>query len=216
MLELRTYTKAELTEILGTKSKQGIERRLSRSGVEYDENGRGDNLSITITKIGNPFKWFCILDLGIPPQTDFRKLREFYYYFFCDEEFSAMPFEVKEHRMDEQGKHISRQTISNYERYLTRNNLIAPSSFNCVYYFADKDKQRFCDETEYKEAWAEYWKHKEEFFWSSICISLMKDKYGGVAKKRFIPERNAIEADTINLLIDLVTDGMEEDFTIDF
>ena len=44
----------------------------------------------------------------------------------------------------------------------------------------------------------------------------MKDKYGGVAKKRYVPEYNAIEADTINYLVDLVIDGMEDDFTITF
>lgn len=216
MLEERTYTKVEIVQILRTKSIEGIKRKLSRYDVEFDDSGRGDNLSITIRKIRNPFKVFCILDLGIPAQTDFKKLREFYYYFFCDEEFSAMPFEVKQRRLEEQGTNISRQTISNYERYLTENNLIAPSSSNCIYYFADKDKQRFCDEAEYKEAWADYWKHKDELLWSNICIALMKDKYGGVAKKRYVPEYNAIEADTINYLIDLVIDGMENDFTITF
>ena len=27
----------------------------------------------------------------------------------------------------------------------------AATSSNCIYYFADKDKQRFCDEADYKE-----------------------------------------------------------------
>lgn len=43
MLEIgRSYSKTEMTQILATKSKQGIDRKLSRYGVEFDVCGRGE------------------------------------------------------------------------------------------------------------------------------------------------------------------------------
>ena len=42
MLELRDYSIAELRTILGTKDKQGIDRKLTGYGVAFSSAGYGD------------------------------------------------------------------------------------------------------------------------------------------------------------------------------
>ena len=85
MLEVRKYSIAELSTILGSTGKQAIDRKLERYGVEYTSTGRGQSLVYDITKISDPFKVYCITKLGIPAQANFEKIRNLYYYFFCDE-----------------------------------------------------------------------------------------------------------------------------------
>ena len=60
MLEPRDYTKNEISGILGTKDKQGIDRKLQRYGVDFTSTGRGENRVYTIKNIPFPFKVFCI------------------------------------------------------------------------------------------------------------------------------------------------------------
>ena len=94
MIELRSYKRAELSAILNTNSRQGMLRKLDRWGVSYTDEGRGNNLVITITEIANPFKVYCITELDFDAGCDFQKVRNLLYYFFNDEEFMAMPDEV--------------------------------------------------------------------------------------------------------------------------
>ena len=47
----------------------------------------GANLKFTIQNIHDPFRVFCILELSYSPQTDFRKLAYFLYYYMNDVEF---------------------------------------------------------------------------------------------------------------------------------
>lgn len=210
MLEEKTYTRAEMAHILGTNSKSGMKNKLLTCGIHGHFDGRGDEMTITIPSIPDPFKFFCIYDLGVDPHTDFLKLRELYFYYFCDIEFRAMPDEVKEHRMKGWGHSLTRQSIRKYEKYLEDNNLVG-DTFEYIYYFANEDHQRICDEEEYKEAWREYWNSMEENFHYSLgCILMMKDKYGGVAKKQAIPDTNALEAEKVNQLIELVVKDIEK------
>ena len=88
MLELRDYSIAELRTILGTKDKQGIDRKLIGYGVEFSSAGYGDRRIYTITRIPNPFKVYAITKLGIPAQADFTKIQNLYFYFFCVEGFA--------------------------------------------------------------------------------------------------------------------------------
>ena len=162
MLEVGTYTQAEMRELLGTRATQGINRKLDRYGVIYERKGRGSNATYAIQAIGDPFKMFAITRLGFDGNTDFRKLRNLYYYFFNDEEFSAMPDEVKEVRMKENGKPVSRQVIARYLSVLERNELINRHTNNFIYYFAYKQTQRIVEREEYSRAWREYWKDKRE------------------------------------------------------
>lgn len=54
MIEIREYTKEEISDILHTNGKQGIDRKLNRYGIEFTSNGRGANLMYSINKITNP------------------------------------------------------------------------------------------------------------------------------------------------------------------
>ena len=91
MLEIgRSYSKTEMTQILAAKSKQGIDRKLSRYGVEFDGCGRGEKAIYTIKKMADPFKIFAITELDCDGNTDFTKLRNFIYHFFEDEIFMTI------------------------------------------------------------------------------------------------------------------------------
>lgn len=121
MLEVRTYSYAELSEIMGTRDPQGISNRLKRWGVVFTKSGRKPNITFQITEITDPFKVFCILDLGCPAQTDFNKMANVFYYILNDEQFRELPDERLELLFAQQGQPVSRQTISNYFAYLIRN-----------------------------------------------------------------------------------------------
>ena len=114
MLECRTYSYAELSALLHTRDRQGIVRRFERWEVKYTTTGRGTGQKFAITEIGNPFKVYCILDLGFSPQTDFTKLAFFTYYLLCDDEFQQLPSAQMEEYLRADGHTLSRQTISNY------------------------------------------------------------------------------------------------------
>ena len=132
------YAKPEMTRIFGTKDKQGLDRKLNRYGISYEVCGRGEGAVYKIKSMTDPFKVFAITELGFDANTDFTKLRNFYYHFFEDEVFMAMPDEVKEVRMRKMGQDVSRQTIATYTRRLEANDLINRNTKNFIYYFAYK------------------------------------------------------------------------------
>jgi hypothetical protein len=211
MLELRTYTKAELVEIFGTKDKQGLTRKLQRYGIKYQTAGRGENLTFTITETADPFKVFCIDELGYDGRTDFVKLRNFLYCFLNDDEFRAMPDEVKEQRMKESGKPMCRQTIAGYIAKLDAQNLIDRNSGEYIYYFAYKDTQRIATRQEYSEAWKEYWEAKAAGANSMEAIGFMRFLHGGVARKQAIPQINGIFLEKLNRLNAAVCQSIENE-----
>lgn len=212
MLELRTYNIDEINAILGTTNRQGIQRKLNRYGVEYSVSGWGTKTKFEIKNIEDEFKLFCILDLGMSANTDFNKFLYFLYYFLNDEDFRWLPDEILEIKMNEREIHISRQTIANYKRVLSRLNLFAKVG-DYVYYFARRNNQIITDETIYKKAWREYWENKNNGIDSQEAICIMCAKYGGVAKKQAIMIGNAIYADTINKLNDMVCHAVEKDLS---
>ena len=48
MLELKEYTKPEMSEILGTKSVTNIKNKLKRYDVDFEVSGRGEKALFTI------------------------------------------------------------------------------------------------------------------------------------------------------------------------
>ena len=78
MLELKTYQKAELSALFGTRNTQGLERKMERYGITFEKSGRGNRATYTITAIKDPFKIFCITELDFDGGTDFHKVRNFY------------------------------------------------------------------------------------------------------------------------------------------
>lgn len=211
MIELREYSRFEMAAILKTNNKQNMTRKLERWGITYTTKGRGSKLKFTITDIADPFKVYCITELGLPAGTDFRLFRDFCYYFFNDEEFMAMPDEVKEHRLDANSKHISRQTIANYTAKLAERNLITRHSGEYIYYFAYRNTQRITDREEYLEAWHDYWKDIDAGCFSIEAICHMRAKYGGVARKQEKPLVNAIYLNEISTICDLIQESIEKD-----
>ena len=211
MLEERKYTIAEMREIMGTQGRQGIRRRLQSYEVKFKESGRGDSVIYDIKKITDKFKVFCIVDLGFPSQTDFKKLKYFMYYFFCDETFAQIPDEAKEAKLREDDRNISRQTVSNYIERLNRLNLISTRTDNYVYYFARGGNRRAATKEEYNKAWHEYWERKNMEWCSEQAILAMCCDYGGVAKKYPIPEWNGIFMKEIHYIIDLVSESIENE-----
>ena len=211
MLELRDYSKAELVEIFGTEDAQGLKRKLQRYGIKFQTTGRGQNLTFTITETADPFKVFCIDELGYDGRTDFVKLRNFMYCFLNDDEFRAMPDEVKEQRMKESGKPMCRQTIAGYIAKLDAQNLIDRNSGEYIYYFAYKDTQRIATRQEYSEAWKEYWEAKAAGANSMEAIGFMRFLHGGVARKQAIPQINGIFLEKLNRLNAAVCQSIENE-----
>ena len=205
------YSKPEMTHIFGTKDKQGLERKLSRYGISFDVCGRGEKSTYTITGLTDTFKVFAITELGFDANTDFTKLRNFYYHFFEDEVFMAMPDEVKEVWMRKLGHPISRQTIATYISRLERNNLINRYTTQYIYYFANKDAQRLCDRDEYVTAWCNYWDDISMELTPYDAINNMRIYHGGVARKQPIPEINGIYNNKIEYMLSLIQNSIEND-----
>lgn len=209
MLEIKTYTKAEIETILNTRGKQNVTRKLDRYEVEYETCGRR-NYEVIIRNIRNPFKLYCIMDMGIPAQTDFTKFRDFLYYFFCDEEFPLLPDEKKSVRMNEYGTPVSRQTISKWINRLSDRGWIGISAeFN--YYFSYKGEIIHTDQETYCKAWREYWGIVHQNKSSSDGINIMIYNYGGIARKHPLPKQNAFCIDEIKYVTDLVVESVEKE-----
>ena len=214
MLQLRTYSFSELKEVLGTKDKQATDRKLTRYGVEYASTGWADNREYTITRIPDPFRLYCVLVLGTPPQADFEKIRNLYYYFFCVEGFTDLPLIEMAKVMEKEGVPASRQFVSKWIEYLRHLDYINFTQSECEYYAISRDEQdnRICksiSRTDYLHAWAIY------FEWRDIegCVlayARMYNSIGGHPYKKPIYQQNALMAAEIQELIDIIIDTLPE------
>lgn len=211
MIEIRTYTYDEMSAILGTRSNQGIKRKLDKYEIECNISGRGCYMKYDIISIAKPFTVCCITELGMPAQTDFYKFRNFLYYFMNDDEFRWLPDEIIESRMHEKDRPISRQTITKYKRRLEKQEIISISGEPYVYYFARKGNLRKTEKEEYRRAWAEYWENRNNGMFASEAIHIMYYNYGGVARKQSIAQLNAFYINKWNKLNELVSNAMEHD-----
>ena len=215
MLEINcSYAKPELTQMLGTRSRQGIDRKLQRYGVTFSVCGRGEAATYTILSISDRFKIYAILELGCAGNTDFRKLRNVYYHFFEDEVFRAMPDEVKEVRLHEIGEGVSRQAIAGYIQKLIDRNMISRYTDNYIYYFAFGQKQRLVDRAEYTKAWREYWQDRKYGLDSGEAIFRMYRKYEGIARKQAIPAINGIYNEEIEYMLTLIQESIENEVRV--
>ena len=211
MLEIRDYSKAEMTAMFGTRDMEGLKRKMRGYGIVFDVNGRGENAVFTIREITDPFKIYCITELGYDGRTDFQKVLYFLFYFFNDPEFRAMPDEVKEVRTNDAGHHISRSTIANYTAKLDSKNLIDRNTNNFIYYFAFKQTQRIVEREEYLQAWHEHWERRRDGWDNYSSITQMFADYGGVARKQAIPEINGIYTEQIEYLNTLVIETIAKE-----
>lgn len=214
MLEEKTYTLPQIAQVLGGASdRQSVLSKLKRRGIQYTATGRGKNLTITIHSIPDPFPLFCMEILHFDPRTKFEKVRNLFYYCFNDEEFFSYPDERKAAALEDNGHHISRQSIANYLKKLYDLGLWSKSGTEYVYYFAHGDSYREADKEEYLEAWHDYWGWKK-FHGGDLKIvcPLILEKYGGFPRKQAIPEANAIERGTIQTLIAVTNKSYEKEY----
>ena len=212
MLEIGClYEKPVLSALFGNKDKEGLERKMTRYGISFSSTGWAEKRLYTIHNIADPFKLFAILELGFDGNTDFTKLRNFLYHFFEDEVFMAMPDEVKEVWMRKMGQDLSRQTIANYTRRLETNDLINRYTKDYIYYFANKQEQRFCDHAEYAEAWHNYWDRINGGLYNRDAIALMRAEHGGIARKQPIPDINGIYNEKIEYMLSLIQQSIESE-----
>lgn len=211
MLEIRGYPIAEMRELLHTKAKQGIDRKLERYGVSFSSSGRGKSLIYHITAISNPFKLYCVVDLGIPAQADFIRIRNLYYYFFCVDGFMDLPLVEMEQKMCGEDADISRQCISKWIKYLRKLDYIEFSKSYCDYYAISKSNgQRIphkIEREEYAQAWAIYFEYRGK----DGCTAAYQRMYnyiGGHPYKKPIYTQNAIYAKEIEKLINMIIDTL--------
>ena len=212
MIEIREYKIAEMAEILGTRNRQGIRRKLTRYGCEFEETGRGKSVVFNILTAPDEFKMFCITELNIPAQVDLRRLKMFYYAFFEDEDFMTMPDVDKEIYMSDEFEHVSRQTIRNWVRYLERENLIMRDSDDCNYYAVNRypNGERYLTPISreiYKEGWRVYWEHAKEYD-SSYAYYKASKIWGGAACRTPKIIINGIEWARTKRLKEIIIDSM--------
>ena len=211
MLELRTYTKDEITGILDTIDRQGVKRKLDGYGVEYTIEG-WKNYTLTITAINDPFRLFCITTLGIPAQADFDKLKILYYHLFCCPEFATLPYEVMASKLREEGETDppSSKTIGKWVAYLGKIDFFAFDKEDCIYYAIQKGKDgmRICEEIskeKYCAGWHIYWEYKA-VEGTDLAYYRMFNYVGGHPYRKPKMKENAIYQKEIEQLIDILND----------
>ena len=212
MLEVKRYSIAELSAILGSTGKQAIDRKLERYGIEYTSSGWADNRVYEIKHIPDPFMVYCITKLGIPAQANFEKIRNLYYYFFCDEGFADLPLIEMAEYLEAEGVPQSRQCVTKWIEYLRHLDYIGFTNTDCKYYAIEKtpSKVKICHEItreEYCQAWAIYHRNKIEHG-SYYAYALMYNTLGGHPYKKPIYYQNAIMYQEIQELIDIILDTL--------
>lgn len=210
MLEEKTYTIEELSDIIGTSGKEATNRKLKGYKIDYKSEGRGNKLVYTITNITDRFKVFCVFDLGFSPQTDFRKLRDFLFYLLGNDDFNWRPMEMMEEYLLIRGKGISRQTISKYIERLKSLDLFAEISdyvYYRVYKYFGVQKHEIVTKEEYSKAWRLYWDKRAHGYDSRAAYSCMYTAFGGVPRRHAILAKSAFCLDQYNLLTELIAES---------
>lgn len=212
MLELKKYSFAELSKLLGTNNTQSTNRKLQNWGIIYSREGNGQKSIYTLMKFENPFKVFCLSELGFAPQTDFIKFRNFMYYFLADDDFMNLPNSIKANRMSENGYIISRQTVVHYLEKLQHLKYIEWSNGECRYYIINKyEEMTYAEEIDrekYCEGWRIYWNVREEEGYI-VAYAKMRDHLGGHPYKQPVIHQNAFYAKQFEMLNQLILDSFE-------
>lgn len=211
MIELKTYTKAEMAEILHTAARQGITRKLTGYDIKYTCDGEGEDLKITIHAINNPFKVFCITELGIPAQADFTKLRNLFYYLFCCEGFAGLPLIQMAEKMDADGRHFSREKIGKWLAYLQEIDYIAFDKADCTYYAISTAPggtklHREISKQQYNTGWKIYFENISEEG-THGAYTRMRNYIGGHPYKKAKMMPNAFYIQQINQMIDIINES---------
>lgn len=217
LLECKAYPAPEMWQMLGVKDNQGAQRKLSRYGVRFFVNGWGKNASFNITAIDDPFKVYCILEMGFDANCDFKKLRNYLFFLLGEDEYCWLPDEPMEKHMRSKGFYLSRQTITKYREHLERLNYIHGGDF--IYYRVyrdDRDRQCYqqVEKEEYNKAWRVYWDMRNDGADSELAFACMYSAFGGVPRKQAKPIKNAFHLKELNYLLDLVSTSIYNEASI--
>ena len=219
ILELGDYPLGVLENILESRGKQAVDRKLEKYGYGFTSAGRGKTRIYTITSLPDAFhrfKSFCVFELGYPPQVDFRKLRDFIFYLLTDDDFSWRSEEMMEEYLRVEGRGISRQTIASYIDRLADLELIARNG-DYVYYKVIKyygvQQHEIITREEYSQAWRWYWERRNENpdEDSRPAYSYMYTKFGGVPRKQRKVEQNGIYNKQLDYLLELVSESIYDE-----
>lgn len=218
-LTIRNYPLGVLENLIGSRGKEAIDRKLTNYGYGFSSSGWGKKRIYTIISLPNAqarFKSYCVFTLGFDPGTDFKKLRDFVFYLENDIDFRGMPDEMMEEYLRLEGHGMSRATIGKYRRRLENLGFIAPMG-DYVYYKVYKDygvqKHEVITADEYNKAWKSYhrWRtaHPDED--SRPAYTHMYNEFGGVPRKQRSIVDNAIFANDLNTLYELTTNAIMEE-----
>lgn len=217
MLECKEYTAPELWKYFGVKNNDGLDEKLKETyKVEFIKAGSGRNARYTITAIPDPFKVFCVFDLGFPSQTDFRKLRDFIFYLLGDDDFNWRPAEMMEEYLRVEGRGISRQTIGKYQKRLEDLGFVGEWGdyvYYRVYKYYGVQKHEEITREEYNFAWRQYFNYRAEHpdQDSRPAYAYMYGLFGGVPRKQRRMEQNAFYLEQLNTLYELASNSILEE-----
>ena len=212
MLEVKTYTKQEMTVILGTTDNQAIRRKLERYEVKYTSDGWGKKRTFTITHIENKFKLFCITDLGISAATNFESLRDLYYYALNDENFERYPYAEMEDIFKAKGYCLAASTISSYLRILEKNDIIDLHIGDFFYYASYGGYRWEIPQELYSKAWVTYFQCLESGKYDKRAArAVMIEIAGGQPLKRRKLTVNAFYLDKNSQFNELIMESMDKD-----
>lgn len=218
-LSTRDYTLGALENLIGSRGKQAVERKLENYGYEFTSAGSGKRRVYTISSLPNAqgcFKAYCVFALGFSPQTDFIKLRDFIFYLAFDLDFSGKPDEMMEEYLRLEGHGMSSATIGKYRRKLESLEFFSPVA-DFVYYRVFKEygvqKHEIITFKEYCDAWKYYfeWRNEHPDEDSRPAYAHMYNRFGGVPRKQRKLEQNALHAEEVNRLFELVSNAINEE-----
>lgn len=217
-LAMRDYPLGVLENIIGSRGKEAVDRKLKHYGYGFTSTGRGKTRVYTITSLPNAqarFKAYCVFALGFDGNTNFIKLRDFIFYLLKDADFAWRPNEMMEEYLRREGRGMSSDTISKYKIRLKNLELFAPVG-DFVYYKVFKhygvQEHEVITKEEYNEAWRYYfeWRNDHPDEDSIPAYRHMYNKFGGVPRKQRKIEPNAFHAEELNILCALVSDAILE------
>ena len=214
MLEQKTYTKAEISEIAGTKDRQSIKDKLNTLGITYSIEGNGNNAIFEIKEIPDKFKTFCTLELGFDPRTDFNRLAVFVYMLFNDDDFQIQPFAEMAIRMGEDNNEATRQTLSKWKKRFEENKLFIGRG-GYKYYSVSYGIRREITKEKHSEAWKAYYDYLVEHPKGGNPFSAMYKLIGGKATKRELLAGNAFKVPIRDMLVDYAIEHIERNSKID-
>ena len=218
MLECKKYSALELRRMMQAGNNDSLKKKLDRYNIDYSWSGRGNKAYFQIYEIPDPFKVYCVFNLGFPNNSDFTKLSYFLHFFFERPDFSWKSMEMMEEELRHERFGMSRQTISKYLKHLEKLNYISRGS-DFVYYKVYKkygaQTQEQITKEEYSYAWRLYFEYREQHPEDNSipAYSYMYSRFGGVPRKQAKYEENGITLKQLEYLLSLVADRIADDLS---